>query len=37
MANAFIELIKKRRSIRSFQKKDVPDQIIKQIIDCARL
>lgn len=31
-----IDCIKTRRSIRKFQKKEVSDEIIKDIIDCAR-
>lgn len=30
-------MIKTRRSIRKYKKKEIPDEIIKQIIDCARL
>lgn len=32
-----ITLIKSRRSIRKYIKKKIPDEIIKDIIDCARL
>ena len=31
-----IKLLKERRSIRKYQKKEVPEDIIKGIIDCAR-
>jgi nitroreductase len=31
-----IEAIKKRRSIRKFESKPVPEEIIKGILDCAR-
>jgi nitroreductase len=31
-----IKCIKTRRSIRKFQDKDVPEDVIKDIIDCAR-
>jgi len=31
-----IKLLKERRSIRKYQKKEVPENIIKGIIDCAR-
>jgi nitroreductase len=35
--NEAIEVIKKRRSVRKFEAKPVPDEIIKDILDCARL
>ena len=31
-----IEVIKKRRSVRKFESKPVPEDIIKDILDCAR-
>jgi len=31
-----IKVLKERRSIRKYQKKEVPEDIIKGIIDCAR-
>ncbi|MCD6221987.1 nitroreductase family protein, partial [bacterium] len=31
-----IKLLKERRSIRKYQKKEVPEDIIEGIIDCAR-
>ncbi|HOV22478.1 MAG TPA: nitroreductase family protein [bacterium] len=31
-----IKILKERRSIRKYQKKEVPEDIIKEIIDCAR-
>ncbi|MDD5614210.1 MAG: nitroreductase family protein [Candidatus Omnitrophica bacterium] len=31
------EAIKKRRSVRSYNSKDIPDKIILDIIDCARM
>jgi len=31
-----IEVIKKRRSVRKFESKPVPEEIIKDILDCAR-
>jgi len=35
--NEMIEIIKKRRSVRKFEPKPVPEEIIKDILDCARL
>lgn len=35
--NEVIEIIKKRRSVRRFEPKPVPEEIIKDILDCARL
>ena len=35
--NELIEIIKKRRSVRKFEPKPVPEEIIKDILDCARL
>ncbi len=35
--NQVIEVIKKRRSVRKFQPKPVPEEVIKDILDCARL
>ena len=35
--NTVIEVIKKRRSVRKFESKPVPEEIIKDILDCARL
>jgi len=35
--NNLIEVIKKRRSIRLFQNKEISNQMINEIIDCARL
>ena len=35
--NKVIEVIKKRRSVRKFESKPVPEEIIKDILDCARL
>ncbi len=32
-----MEIIKKRRSVRKYLKKDVPDETIKEIIEAARL
>jgi len=32
-----IEAIKKRRSIRKFKEMPVPDEILKEILECARL
>ena len=31
-----IKILKERRSIRKYQKKEVPEDIIREIIDCAR-
>jgi nitroreductase len=33
----FIEIVKKRRSIRKYQDKEISEDIIRDIIDCARL
>jgi len=33
--NSFLELATKRRSIRKFQDKDVPDEDVKYFIDAA--
>lgn len=33
----FREVVEKRRSIRSFQKDDISNEIIEDIIDCGRL
>ena len=35
--NEMIEIIKKRRSVRKFEPKPVPEEIIKDILDCARM
>ncbi len=35
--NEAIDVIKKRRSVRKFKPKPVPEEIIKDILDCARL
>ena len=35
--NEAIEVIKKRRSVRKFERKTIPEEIIKDILDCARL
>lgn len=35
--NETIEVIKKRRSVRKFEPKPVSEEIIKDILDCARL
>ena len=35
--NEVIEAIKKRRSVRKFEPQPVPEEIIKDILDCARL
>ena len=35
--NAVIEAIKKRRSVRRFEPKPVDTEVIKEILDCARL
>ena len=35
--NAVIEVIKKRRSVRRFEPKPVDKEVIKEILDCARL
>ena len=35
--NEVIEVIKKRRSVRKFESKAVPEEIIQDILDCARL
>jgi nitroreductase len=35
--NEMIKIIKKRRSVRKFEPKPVPEEIIKDILDCARL
>jgi nitroreductase len=32
----FLKILKERRSIRKYQKKEVPKEIIEDIIDCAR-
>lgn len=37
MSNTITEVIKKRRSIRKYIEKEIPEEIIKDIIDCARL
>lgn len=37
MGNQVIEVIKSRRSIRKYIQKEVKEEIIKDIIDCARL
>jgi len=31
------EIIEKRRSIRAFEKRDVPEDVIKQLLEAARL
>lgn len=31
-----LKVLKERRSIRSYQKKEIPDEVIRDIIDCAR-
>ena len=35
--NEVIEAIRKRRSVRKFEPKPIPEEIIKDILDCARL
>ena len=35
--NEVIEVIKKRQSVRKIESKPVPEKIIKDILDCARL
>lgn len=35
--NEMIKIIKKRRSVRKFEPKPVPEEIIKDILDCARM
>jgi len=37
LENMILEVIKKRRSIRSFRKGEIPEQTLKDIVDCARL
>lgn len=37
MSNQITEIIKNRRSIRKYIGKEIPEEIIKDIIDCARL
>lgn len=37
MENKILDVIKKRRSIRHFIKRKIPEEILKDIIDCARL
>jgi len=32
-----IKCLKERRSVRSYVKKDIPKEVLKEIIDCARL
>lgn len=32
-----LKVLKERRSVRKYQKKEIPHQIIEEIIDCARL
>lgn len=33
----FIDIIKSRRSIRIYQDRQIPDDVLEQILDCARL
>lgn len=33
----FMEIVKKRRSVRKYKKQAIPDRIIMEIIECARL
>jgi nitroreductase len=35
--NEAVQVIKKRRSVRKFEPKPVPEEIIRDILDCARL
>ncbi|HOJ31144.1 MAG TPA: nitroreductase family protein [bacterium] len=35
--NEFLKIIKNRRSIRKFTQKKIPENIIKDILDCGRL
>jgi nitroreductase len=35
--NPFTEIIKNRRSVRSFESKPISEEIIRDILDCARL
>jgi len=35
--NELTQVIKKRRSVRKFESKPVPQEIVKDILDCARL
>ncbi|HEC77430.1 MAG TPA: nitroreductase [Thermoplasmatales archaeon] len=32
-----MEIVRKRKSVRRYKKKDIPDETIKEIIECARL
>ena len=35
--NEAIEVIRKRRSVRRFESKPIPEEVIREILDCARL
>ncbi|MCM8825711.1 MAG: nitroreductase family protein [Candidatus Omnitrophica bacterium] len=35
--NKILEVIKKRRSVRNFKRVEIPEDIIKDIVDCGRL
>ena len=37
MSNEAIKVIKSRRSVRKYIDKEIPEEILKEIIDCARL
>jgi len=37
MSNQTVDFIKKRRSIRKYVEKKIPEGILKELIDCARL
>ncbi len=37
MSNETVENIRNRRSIRKYIEKDIPEELLKEIIDCARL
>lgn len=36
-SNNVLDVIKKRRSIRTYKKETIPQQILKEIVDCGRL
>lgn len=37
MKNKTVEVIKSRHSVRKYIKKEVPEEILKELVDCARL
>ena len=37
MSNEVINVIKNRRSVRKYIRKEIPEEVLREIVDCARL